>query len=93
MCSVFQRFFDAFFPTPQTYAISPLSVFQFHALALDYNISINSTDLSSEEEEEEACLMEIRSVQAVLSTFTRQSPAFLVLLVRNRLKKTTSALI
>lgn len=85
------------FLSKQTSAISPLSVFQFHALTLDYNISIKSTDLSSEEEvkegEEEACLIEIRSVQTVLSSLMRQSPVFPLLLVWNRLTETTSSLI
>lgn len=82
-------------PPKQTCAISPLSVFQFHALTLDYNISIKSADISSEEEveEEEACLIEIRSVPTVLSSLMKQSPLFPVLLVWNKLEETTSALI
>lgn len=77
-------------PPKQTSAISPLSVFQFHALTLDYNISIKSADISSEEE---ACLIEIRSVPTVLSSLMRQSPLFPVLLVWNKLEETTSSLI
>lgn len=80
-------------PPKQTSAISPLSVFQFHALTLDYNISIKSADISSEEVEEEACLIEIRSVPTVLSSLMRQSPLFSVLLVWNKLEETTSSLI
>lgn len=85
------------FSPKQTFAVSPLSVFQFHAPTLDYNISIKSTDLSSEEEvkeeEEEACLIEIRSVQSVLSSLMRQSPVFPVLLVQNRPAEKASSLI